>query len=314
MEFWLAPLHGITHYHFRNCLNRHVAGISVAVTPFLPVEAAGRLNVKKWVDIQPDNNVGLDIIPQLIGNTPSHFVDTIRALQGLGYERFNWNIGCPAAQVVRKRRGCGIMPYPEMVEAVVSEVANQTTCRFSIKMRLGLKRPQESFQILERLQGYPLDFVAVHPRLGVQEYEGVPDLTAFQQLQNAFHYHFVYSGDIVDLLSYHHIQSYFNVVDCCLLGRGILRNIFLAEELQSGKTLPREVRFRRFQHFYEDYTNTLLSARGPHAALANLKELWHYFATFFHLSPENLIELLRCTDYTAFDALVHDIVLRAQNV
>lgn len=314
MEFWLAPLHGITHYHFRNCLNRHVAGISVAVTPFLPVEAAGRLNVKKWVDIQPDNNVGLDIIPQLIGNTPSHFVDTIRALQGLGYERFNWNIGCPAAQVVRKRRGCGIMPYPEMVEAVVREVANQTTCRFSIKMRLGLKRPQESFQILERLQGYPLDFVAVHPRLGVQEYEGVPDLTAFQQLQNAFHYHFVYSGDIVDLLLYHHIQSYFNVVDCCLLGRGILRNIFLAEELQSGKTLPREVRFRRFQHFYEDYTNTLLSARGPHAALANLKELWHYFATFFHLSPENLIELLRCTDYTAFDALVHDIVLRAQNV
>jgi tRNA-dihydrouridine synthase len=150
--------------------------------------------------------------------------------------------------------------------------------------------------------------------LGVQEYEGVPDLTAFQQLQNAFHYHFVYSGDIVDLLSYHHIQSYFNVVDCCLLGRGILRNIFLAEELQSGKTLPREVRFRRFQHFYEDYTNTLLSARGPHAALANLKELWHYFATFFHLSPENLIELLRCTDYTAFDALAHDIVLRAQNV
>ena len=235
-------------------------------------------------------------------------------MQGLGYERFNWNIGCPAAQVVRKRRGCGIMPYLEMVEAVVSEVANQTTCRFSIKMRLGLKRPQESFQILERLQGYPLDFVAVHPRLGVQEYEGVPDLTAFQQLQNAFHYHFVYSGDIVDLLSYHHIQSYFNVVDCCLLGRGILRNIFLAEELQSGKTLPREVRFRRFQHFYEDYTNTLLSARGPHAALANLKELWHYFATFFHLSPENLIELLRCTDYTAFDALAHDIVLRAQNV
>ena len=77
MEFWLAPLHGITHYHFRNCLNRHVEGISVAVTPFLPVEAAGRLNVKKWVDIQPDNNVGLDIIPQLIGNTPSHFVDTI---------------------------------------------------------------------------------------------------------------------------------------------------------------------------------------------------------------------------------------------
>ena len=82
MEFWLAPLHGITHYHFRNCLNRHVEGISVAVTPFLPVEAAGRLNGKKWVDIQPDNNVGLDIIPQLIGNTPSHFVDTIRALQG----------------------------------------------------------------------------------------------------------------------------------------------------------------------------------------------------------------------------------------
>lgn len=314
MEFWLAPLHGITNYHFRNCLNRHVEGISVAVTPFLPVEERCRLNVKKWSDIQPQNNVGIEIIPQLIGNVPSHFVDTIHALQELGYHRFNWNIGCPAAQVVRKRRGCGIMPYPAMVEEVVRQVMKQTDCRFSIKMRLGMYDAGESSQILERLQDYPLDFVAVHPRLGVQEYEGVPDLAIFQKLQNAFHYHYMYSGDIVDIMSYRRIQTYFTTVDGCLLGRGILRNIFLAEELRAGSVLPQEERFRRFRRFYEDYTGTLLTDRGPHATLANLKELWHYFATFFQLSPETLLQLLRCTEYAAFDALAHEIVLGAQNV
>lgn len=314
MEFWLAPLHGITNYHFRNCLNRHVAGLNVAVTPFLPVQERAKLNVKKWADIQPSNNVGVEIIPQLIGNNPEHFVDTIWALQELGYQRFNWNIGCPAAQVVRKRRGCGIMPYPEMVEDVVKIVSENTDCQFSVKMRLGMHEPIESEAILEKLQGYSLDFVAIHPRLGTQEYRGVPDLSAFKNLQKFSSYQFVYSGDIVDLKSYQEISQSFENVHVCMLGRGILRNIFLAEELLAGEILPNDVRLKRFTDFYNDYTETILSARGWHGALANLKELWHYFATFYQVSNEDLLQLLRCLDYDSFAKLASSFQLRAQNV
>lgn len=297
---WLAPLHGITNFHFRNCLYRHVEGIDVAVTPFLPVGSAAQLNVRRWRDVAPENNTVCETIPQLIGNNPPHFVDTIRELQKLGYQRFNWNIGCPATQVVRKQRGCGIMPHPAWVEDVVKLVTEETDCRFSVKMRLGLRSPGEGLEIVERLNKYPLDFLAVHPRLGVQQYEGVPDFDSFQKIYNLSANPLVYSGDIFDLPSYRHLMERFPKVAAVMLGRGILRNPFLAEELRAGAPLPEEVRRQRFRAFYEDYVEMLRQVRGEQGSLSVLKELWHYFAHFFGLTEPVLHSLLRLTDYREF--------------
>lgn len=314
MHFTLAPLHGITNHHFRNCLNRHVDGFDLAVTPFLAVQETAKLNVRKWPDIQPENNVGLEVIPQLIGNVPAHFTDTIRELQKLDYRRFNWNIGCPSAQVVRKQRGCGIMPFPERVEAVVKKVTEefageQTTVRFSIKMRLGWKDKAEGVEIIDILEKYPVDFIAIHPRLGVQEYEGVPDWKALAAMCQRTHHTVVYSGDIVDLESFKRFTDRFPEIENIMLGRGMLRNIFLAEELTLGHPLADDEKRERFAGFYRDFAQTMVAARGEHGTLSLLKELWHYFATFFQLSDSELRELLRVTDFGEFDARAREMAV-----
>lgn len=311
MEFWLAPLHGITHHIFRSTLVQHVGGLSKAITPFLPVQEKQKLNVRRWTDILPENNTSIAVIPQLIGHVPAHFVDTINALAEMGYHHFNWNIGCPAAQVVRKQRGCGIMPFPDSVEAVVDAVTSQTDSHFSVKMRMGLHDAQEGFQILERLSKYHLDFICVHPRLGVQEYRGLPDYEGFQKMQSAYPFRFVYSGDVVDIDSYHAVLERYNNVNTCLLGRGILRNIFLAEELSTNQCVPIEEKHRRFQAFYADYQTQLLRSRTPNGVMAHLKELWHYFAHLYALTPEQLLTLLRCTDFNTFENQVANVMLRA---
>lgn len=308
MEFWLAPLHGITNSQFRNCLNRHIDGLSMAVTPFLAVIDKAQAQVRKWNDIQPENNVGMKIIPQLIGNKPEQFVDTISALQQFGYQRFNWNIGCPSGQVVRHQRGCGLMPQPDRVEAVVRRVVEETDCRFSVKMRLGLRSVDEGLEIIERLNRYPLDFVAVHPRLGVQQYDGMPDLDTFQKIYKNCRHPLVYSGDITDIESYQKIVSQFPDIQSCMLGRGVLKNIFLAEELLQKKSIPIEEKDRRFKNFYDDFVETMVPVRGEHGTLSNLKELWHYFAHFFQLSPEKLQHLLRINDLSAFNAEAYGLM------
>lgn len=300
LPLWLAPLHGITNFHFRNCLYRHVEGFDVAVTPFLPVGSTAQLNVRRWRDVAPENNAACETIPQLIGNNPPHFVDTIRELQKLGYNRFNWNIGCPAAQVVRKQRGCGIMPHPAWVEDVVKLVTEETDSRFSVKMRLGLRSTGEGIDIVKRLNKYPLDFIAVHPRLGVQQYEGVPDADAFKVIYDLSTNPLIYSGDIFDIPSYQQLVARFPKVSGVMLGRGVLRNPFLAEELRSGVALPEEVRRRRFHAFYSDYVDMLRQVRGEQGSLSILKELWHYFAHFFGLTESELHSLLRLTDYSEF--------------
>lgn len=303
-NLWLAPLHGITLYPFRNCLFRHIAGIKTAITPFFPIQETAKLNVRKHSDFHPENNPSVEIIPQLIGNKPDDFVDTVKAIHNeFGYVRFNWNIGCPMHPITRKKRGCGIMPYPEMVEEVVRKVTENTPFSLSLKMRLGMVRPDESIDILNRLNRYPIDFVVIHPRLGVQQYEGIPHLEAFGECVNATKHRVVYSGDIWTLQDYQKLKSRFPQITDWMLGRSILRNPFLAEEITASENTDFQFDTdtkRRFSEYYDDLTASLLSSKSEYRTLSNLKELWHYFAHFFQLSPNDLQSLLRIVDFQEF--------------
>ena len=306
MKIWLAPLHGITNYMFRNSLYRHFGGIDYCVTPFLPVQEKAKLNIKNWKDIWPKNNTEIPTIPQLMGNKPAHFVDTMRAIHDTyGYEAFNWNIGCPVAQVVRRRRGCGIMPDPDTVEDVVRTVTSQTPYRFSVKMRLGLNEPSEGLKILERLDNYPLDFIVIHPRLGTQMYEGVPDWEMMDLLYQKTKHRLVYSGDLNSLQDYERLKNRYPRIEDWMLGRGLLQNPFLAEQLKGTDSGDQR---QRFSKYYQKWTQEMLDAVKEKSTLAKLKELWHYYAVFFKIAPAQLQMLLRINDFEDFYAQTLKIV------
>ncbi len=271
------------------------------MSPFLPAQPAGKFRPKVWQDIAPENNTALPLVPQLMGNRPESFVDTMRMLnEQFGYEQFNINIGCPSSPVVRHTRGCGLMPHPDRVEAVVKAVTAQTPFRLSLKMRLGLHNADEGREILERLNGYPLDFLVIHPRLGEQQYEGSPDLAVFEEFCSITRHKVVYSGDIFTVEDFQRLSERFPKVSAWMLGRGMLRNPFLAEEIKGQDVGNKK---ERFLAFYQDFIEELLPIRGESGTLANLKELWHYFAAFAHLSEDNLNQLLRVCDFKAFIAL-----------
>jgi len=298
MRIWLAPLHGITNYMFRNSLYRHFGGIDYCVTPFLPVQEAAKLNIKNWKDIWPKNNTAVPTIPQLMGNKPSHFVDTMRAVHDeYGYDSFNWNIGCPVAQVVRRRRGCGIMPDPDTVEEVVRFVTTQTPFKFSVKMRLGLNNSAEGLNILERLEHYPLDFIVIHPRLGVQMYEGTPDLEQMDAFYRHTTHKLIYSGDIFSVQDYERLKNRYPEIEDWMLGRGLLQNPFLAEQLKGMASGDQR---QRFSKYYQKWTQEMLDAVKEKSTLAKLKELWHYYACLFHLPSDELQQLLRINDFDVF--------------
>lgn len=297
-QIWLAPLHGITSHTFRNTLCRHFGGIDFFMAPFLPAQPAGKFRPKVWQDIAPENNTALPLVPQLMGNRPEHFVDTTRMLnEHFGYERFNINIGCPSSPVVRHTRGCGLMPHPDIVEQIVAEVSERTPFRLSLKMRLGLHSADEGRQLLTRLNDYPLDFLVIHPRLGIDLYEGTPDLDTFEEFCQITRHKIVYSGDVFTTEDYERLSERFPQVAAWMLGRGMLRNPFLAEEIKGQDTGDKN---GRFNAFYHDLIDKLLPIRGESGTLANLKELWHYFAHFTHTSDEELQQILRICDLQEF--------------
>ena len=305
-KIWLAPLHGLTLFHFRNCLFKHSSGFDAAISPFMPVQETAKLNVRKWKDFAPENNRLVDTVPQLMGIVPAHFADTMQALyEEYGLTCFNWNLGCPMAPIVRKRRGCGLMPFPDEVERVVDTACKQPY-RFSVKLRLGMHSANEGLEIIRRLNNYPLEFLVIHPRLGKQQYEGQPDWDAFEEMLALTRHRVVYSGDIFQIADYHMLNQRFPQVHDWMLGRGTLRNPFLAEQI---KGIPTAKDYRiRFNEFYEDLKQILTEYRGANGTLPVLKELWHYFALFFHLTEDQLHSLLIIQDPDAFDAAVKKLL------
>lgn len=308
--FWLAPLHGITYYYYRNILFQHSAGIEKVITPFFPAHLFDKLNVKKWTDLSQKNNPFLPVIPQLMGNDPHAMLDTVLAIHDvLGFQNVNWNLGCPMNQIVRKQRGCGLMPHPDTIENVVKTITSKTNISFSVKLRLGLKDPKEGLEIIKILNDYPIDSVIIHPRLGIQQYEGVVDLDGFEQMYQLSKHRVIYNGDIVDLDSFQRLKTRFPDIHQWMIGRGILRNPFLVEELQKGERLAQNERTERFHKFYTTLTESYFALRGDQAALPKLKELWKYMATFCGLSDMQLKGLLQINDVREFEKAVSRLLM-----
>lgn len=299
---WLAPLHGITYYYFRNVLFQHCAGIDRVIAPFVPAQSHDKLNVKKWVDLQPAHNPHLPIIPQLMGNDADAIVDTIDALQETyAFQDVNWNIGCPMNPIVRKKRGCGIMPHLPMIEEVVSKVTSETSVNFSIKMRLGMWNKEEGMEIIQMLNEYRIDRVIIHPRLGIQQYEGTVDLDGFSQMVALSRHQVVYSGDIVDFEGFQSIQKQFPHIHEWMIGRGALRDPFLIQEIKQQQKMPRDLKMELFQAYYHDLKESLFCLKGAQSALPKLKELWKYLAAFFQLSENQLKMVLTTQDIHDFE-------------
>lgn len=276
------------------------------MSPFLPVQPAGRFRPKVWQDIAPEHNTALPLIPQLMGNQPDQFVDTLTVLhEQFGYERFNVNIGCPSSPVVRHTRGCGLMPHPEAVERIVAEVTSKTPFRLSLKMRLGLHSAEEGREVLRRLNDYPLDFLVIHPRLGDDLYEGTPHWDLFEEFCGMTRHKVVYSGDVFSKAEYQTLSERFPRVETWMLGRGMLLNPFLSEEIKNQEVGDKK---SRFLAFYQDLAESLLPLRGENGTLANLKELWHYYASFAQVPPDDLQTMLRINNLQEFLTMSSNLV------
>ena len=181
----------------------------------------------------------------------------------------------------------------------MADITTKANFRLSLKMRLGLHSPDEGRELISRLNHYPIDFLVIHPRLGDELYEGSPHLDLFDEFCQITKHKIVYSGDVFSVEDYQKLSEKFPNVSGWMLGRGLLRNPFLAEEIKGMPTGDKNARFRAF---HDDLVTELLPIRGESGTLANLKELWHYFAVFTQMPEAELRDMLRINDIQMFTA------------
>jgi tRNA-dihydrouridine synthase B len=287
--FYLAPLQGFTDHLFRNVFARHFAGIDLAIAPFVSLTEGRRIKASYLRDLIPENNQNMKIIPQVMGTDPKLFVTMAKAFEDLGYDSLNWNLGCPVRMIARKKRGCGLLPFPEEIDRILEEVLPKINIGFSIKSRLGYHSAEEIYKVMEVYNRYPLDFLVLHPRIGLQMYEGGINYQMLDYCLEQSKHPIVYSGDIWTAEIFDNLQNKYPQIKDWMLGRGLIKDLFLAEKIRGvfDRDKNPDLRFWNFQF---DLLETLEKKMNREKnALNKTKEYWTTWAEMFE-SPKTILD------------------------
>ncbi len=274
----LGPFQGITDAPFRNVFKKHFGGIDKFYTPFftgIQKDHAKNLQVE---EIDPACNDVETLTPQILSTDAEEILRFAKQCKELGYREINLNMGCPFPRVANKKRGSGLLPYPEKIDALLGRVFEQIDLKFSVKCRLGYFSPDEIVPVIEVFNKYPLSELVIHPRIGKQLYKGEADVKRFAELIPSIKAPLVYNGDIVSVESFERIRGEVKSVSEFMLGRGLLANPFLAEEIKFSGNRSAE----RLHDYVNDlYEDRLRHAGGSPKVLGRMKELWSYLMYSF---------------------------------
>jgi tRNA-dihydrouridine synthase B len=308
---YLAPIRGLTDALFRDTLASHFAGFDAAVAPFISPQKKSLYEDKMIRDVLPENNTRLTIIPQLLHTDPEDFLVLAHRLAALGYTHINWNLGCPAPMVARKKRGSGLLPYPSEITDLLSKVLPELPVELSIKTRLGFNDHSETRALLPELNQFQLKEIIIHARLGKQLYKGTTDPDGFEICRQLSNHTLAYNGDINNLETFKLLDDRFPDINRWMIGRGALANPFLAEEIKGypyQSTEKRKIRLYNFlDELYHRYTERLA---GPSHLLGRVKHLWLYLIASFPGNKKMLKKILKSNSLAGYRETVEQLFER----
>ena len=340
MDIYFAPLEGITGFAYRN-VHRQFFGdeIDKYFSPFAAPNYTHHFKTREREDIEPANNEGLRLVPQILTNRAEDFLWAAEEMFTMGYREINLNLGCPMPTVVKKGRGSGQLGDLDALDLFLEQIcegmekiagpldaeitaeekaeinaeknAEENTgikIRFTVKTRIGLESASRAAALLEIYNRYPIAELTVHPRTQRDLYGGKPDLETFSLfLQESVH-PVIYNGDIFSLSDYEKICARFPECHAVMLGRGLIANPALARELKGGA--PLQIEELRLFHdaVYESLRKTL---PGQAPLLGKMKELWFYMGRNFTGADRCLKEIKKAKNEIQYRAAVRTLFLRA---
>lgn len=278
MKYYLAPMEGITGFIYRNSYKKFFDNIDKYFTPFIVPTSSKSFKTKELRDILPENNKGINIVPQILTNDSEGFITTARKLQQLGYSEINLNLGCPSGTVVSKNRGSGFLAKREELDIFLDEIYKIYDMKISIKTRIGKESPEEFYELIKIYNKYPLEELIIHPRTREDFYGNKPNLEVFKDGLLLSSNPVCYNGDVFTLEDHSRLSKEFPELNTIMIGRGILANPGLIDEIKNNIFINKKV----LKEFHEEVFNNYREIfKDDNIALYRMKELWGYMIYIF---------------------------------
>ena len=264
-----APLQGVTDNVWRMAQHTVFGGVDAYYSPFMRVEH-GSVRRKDLRDVEPERNVGTVLIPQILACQPDHALMMVDVLRQKGYSRIDINLGCPFPPIAMHRKGSGMLAYPDLVESLLKALATVDGIEYSVKMRLGWDKNDQWRDVLPLMDIIRPVNIAVHPRIGKQQYKGELDIEQFEAMLATSAFPMVYNGGLRSVEDIEDVKKRYPGLAAVMVGSGLAAN----PGMLAPDATPDD--YRRFHDLLVDgYTEQL---NGGEAQLVrHLQDIWQTF-------------------------------------
>jgi len=310
MKIYFAPLEGITGYLFRNAYNGIYGHIDKFFAPFVSPSEKCPLTPRERKDVTPENNEGMNLIPQILTCRSEHFIEGAKALHAMGYTEINLNLGCPSGTVCAKGKGAGFLPETLELQRFLDDIYSYSESdgmKISIKTRLGYYNPDEFYDLMDIFNNYPVSELIVHPRIRSDFYKGEPRREYYAYALEHSKNPLVYNGNIFNVNDYEYLSSCFgSKPDTVMLGRGLISDPSLADKLKEFTTATDFAKFRKLHdtvyHGYQEVISPDINV------LYKMRELWSYWQLIFDGSERDIKRLMKAKKYSEYEEYAYRIL------
>ena len=314
MEFLFAPMEGVTGRIYRRVHARFFPGVSRYYAPFFSPSGDHHFPLRGLTDLLPEENPGVDLVPQLLTNRAEDFIWAAASLMDRGYKEVDLNLGCPSGTVVAKRKGAGFLLLPQELDAFLEAVFSAPELRglsLSLKTRIGFADEGEWERLLGIYRQYPLSQLIVNPRLRSDFYTGPVRPAAFALALEGSPFPVTWNGDVFSPADLEVLRARYPGLDRVMLGRGLAAEPGLAVRLATGEVCSRETLHTFHEAISEEYRSVLY---GDTALCHRMKELWSYLILHFEGGEKHFKRLTKARRWEEFhlasEAIFAELPLR----
>lgn len=239
----LAPMEGVMDAPMR-ALIADLGGFDYGVSEFVRVGQAVVTGQQILRDI-PDLNgpifgrASLPLQLQLLGDSPELLAAT--AMEGCiaGARAIDINFGCPAPTILRRSGGASLLRSPGALTEIIAAVrkALPAVVPVSAKIRLGWEDPNEVDVIARAVEDGGANWITIHARTKQERYQPGVHWDAVARVKSRLSIPVIANGD---LFTAEDVARCATETGCIhfMIGRGILKNPFLAHDVRASRSLP----------------------------------------------------------------------------
>lgn len=300
MQYYFAPMEGLTDSIYRQLHSRHFPGLDRYYTPFLSPTVHRALTPKEKREIPPSDTLHYTLIPQLLTKNAQDFLWLARQCAELGYQEVNLNLGCPSGTVTAKGKGAGMLKDPDALDAFLWQIYNDSPLPVSVKTRIGFSAPEEFEKLLDIFNRYPICELTVHPRVRTQFYNGPVEMQAFEHAINNSKNPLCYNGNICSCDDILALRDKFPMLQSVMLGRGLIADPAMLCPDKRNKSALQAFHDELLEHYIETFG-------GARNAMFRMKEHWRHMLCMFENTDKPAKQLRKTTDISEYRYITQEI-------